>query len=134
MKKLWLDRITIDPEVMGGQPCIRGLKILVSLIIQVGRVWKTTKTFFQLLPFIIEKSSSLQNIFFSEPFMSMTTTFITILIILYLSIKNTFASYKIYIVAIPVVSIFSMHIFSYSLADKNRRLSALIASVIYSIN
>ena len=30
-----LDRITIDPEVMGGQPCIRGLRIPVSLIIKL---------------------------------------------------------------------------------------------------
>ena len=30
-----LERITIDPEVMGGQPCIRGLRIPVSLIIKL---------------------------------------------------------------------------------------------------
>jgi len=30
-----LERITIDPEVMGGQPCIRGLRIPVSLIIRL---------------------------------------------------------------------------------------------------
>jgi len=30
-----LDRITMDPEVMGGQPCIRGLRIPVSLIIKL---------------------------------------------------------------------------------------------------
>ena len=29
------ERITIDPEVMGGQPCIRGLRIPVSLIIKL---------------------------------------------------------------------------------------------------
>ncbi len=23
-----LDRITIDPEIMGGQPCIRGLSLI----------------------------------------------------------------------------------------------------------
>lgn len=36
-----LDRITIDPEIMGGQPCIRGLRIPISLIIKLlaaGRV------------------------------------------------------------------------------------------------
>jgi len=27
-----LDRITMDPEVMGGQPCLKGLRIPVSLI------------------------------------------------------------------------------------------------------
>ena len=30
-----LDRITMDPEVMGGQPCIRGLRMPVSLIIKL---------------------------------------------------------------------------------------------------
>ena len=36
-----LDRITIDPEIMGGQPCIRSLRIPISLIIKLlaaGRV------------------------------------------------------------------------------------------------
>ncbi|RLG56702.1 MAG: DUF433 domain-containing protein [Candidatus Hydrothermarchaeota archaeon] len=29
------ERITVDPNVMGGQPCIRGLRIPVSLIIKL---------------------------------------------------------------------------------------------------
>jgi len=28
-----LDRITVDPEVMGGRPCIRGLRFPVSRIL-----------------------------------------------------------------------------------------------------
>jgi uncharacterized protein (DUF433 family) len=28
-----LDRITIDPEVMGGRPCIRGIRITVNIIV-----------------------------------------------------------------------------------------------------
>ena len=28
-----LDRITIDPEVMGGRPCVRGLRITVNIIV-----------------------------------------------------------------------------------------------------
>ncbi len=28
-----LDRITIDPEVMGGRPCIRGLRITVNILV-----------------------------------------------------------------------------------------------------
>jgi uncharacterized protein (DUF433 family) len=31
---MW-DRITIDPEVFHGQPCIRGLRIPVSLIVKL---------------------------------------------------------------------------------------------------
>jgi uncharacterized protein (DUF433 family) len=30
-----LDRITIDPEVCGGRPCIKGTRIWVSLILDV---------------------------------------------------------------------------------------------------
>jgi len=36
-----LDRITIDPEVMRGQPCIRGLRIPVSLIVKLIASGKT---------------------------------------------------------------------------------------------
>lgn len=28
-----LDRITIDPEVMGGRPCIRGYRVTVGIIV-----------------------------------------------------------------------------------------------------
>ena len=30
-----LDRITMDSEIMGGQPCVRGIRIPVSLIIKL---------------------------------------------------------------------------------------------------
>ncbi|MFW6194531.1 MAG: DUF433 domain-containing protein [Halobacteriota archaeon] len=43
MGQLWLDRITTDPEVMGGQPCIRGMRIPVSLIIRLVASGKTVK-------------------------------------------------------------------------------------------
>ncbi len=36
-----LNRITIDPEVMSGQPCIRGLRIPVSLILRLLSIGKT---------------------------------------------------------------------------------------------
>ena len=36
-----LDRITIDPEVMSGQPCIRGLRIPVPLILRLLARGKT---------------------------------------------------------------------------------------------
>jgi uncharacterized protein (DUF433 family) len=29
-----LNRITVDPEVMGGKPCIRGMRVTVSCIIR----------------------------------------------------------------------------------------------------
>lgn len=38
-----LERITIDPEIMGGQPCIRGLRIPVSLIVRLLAHGKTSE-------------------------------------------------------------------------------------------
>ena len=38
-----LDRITIDPQVMGGQPCIRGIRIPVSIIIRMIAAGNTTQ-------------------------------------------------------------------------------------------
>ena len=32
---LGLDRITFDPDVMGGRACIRGMRITVSLIVNL---------------------------------------------------------------------------------------------------
>ena len=29
------DRITVDPNIMGGRPCIRGMRIQVSLILNL---------------------------------------------------------------------------------------------------
>lgn len=41
-----IDRITINPEVMSGQPCIRGLRIPVPLIL---RLLASGNTIFQIL-------------------------------------------------------------------------------------
>ena len=38
-----LERITIDPQVMGGQPCIRGIRIPVSIIIRMIAAGNTTQ-------------------------------------------------------------------------------------------
>jgi uncharacterized protein (DUF433 family) len=36
-KMAQLDRITQDPEVMGGKPCIRGMRVTVGMIVgQIG--------------------------------------------------------------------------------------------------
>lgn len=32
-----LDRITLDPAIMGGKPCIRGMRVTVGMIVgQIG--------------------------------------------------------------------------------------------------
>jgi uncharacterized protein (DUF433 family) len=30
-----LDRITFDPEIMGGRPCVRGMRIPVSVVLKL---------------------------------------------------------------------------------------------------
>jgi len=34
---LGFDRITIDPHVMGGRACLRGMRITVSLVVNLNR-------------------------------------------------------------------------------------------------
>jgi len=36
-----LDRITIDPEVFQGQPCVRGMRLPVTLILKLLATGKT---------------------------------------------------------------------------------------------
>ncbi len=35
MESKWLERITVDPEKCGGRPCIRGMRIRVSDILDL---------------------------------------------------------------------------------------------------
>jgi len=39
--KNMLERITVDPEICQGQPCIRGLRITVALILKLLALGKT---------------------------------------------------------------------------------------------
>ncbi len=55
MKKLWLDRITVDPKIMGGQPCIRGLRIPVSLIVRLVASGKTIREILEDYPELEEE-------------------------------------------------------------------------------
>ena len=50
-----LERISIDSEVMGGQPCIRGLRIPVSLIVRLVAHGKTGKEILADYPELEEK-------------------------------------------------------------------------------
>ncbi len=46
---MW-DRITIDPEVFHGQPCIRGLRIPVSLIVKLIAAGKSPQQIIEDYP------------------------------------------------------------------------------------
>ncbi len=47
-----LDRITADPAVMGGKPCIRGQRVTVGMLIGLVASGKTTEQILALYPYI----------------------------------------------------------------------------------
>ena len=47
-----LDRITIDPAVMGGKPCIRGLRVTVGTIVGLVSTGKSRDEILQLYPYL----------------------------------------------------------------------------------
>lgn len=55
MEWMKLERITTNPEIMGGQPCIRGLRIPVSVIIKRIAVGKTKKEILEDYPELEEE-------------------------------------------------------------------------------
>lgn len=50
MKKI--DRITFDPEVMGGKPCIRGLRVTVGTIVELVAEGRTRDEILKLYPYV----------------------------------------------------------------------------------
>ena len=52
---LGFDRITFDPEVMGGRACIRGMRVTVSLIVNLVANGMTTEEIIRAYPYLLEK-------------------------------------------------------------------------------
>ena len=50
MREIALDRITFDPLVMGGRPCIRGMRITVGVVIQLLAAGETEATILENYP------------------------------------------------------------------------------------
>jgi uncharacterized protein (DUF433 family) len=50
-----LNRITFDPLVMGGKPCIRGMRVTVGTIVGMVASGHTTKAILELYPYLEEK-------------------------------------------------------------------------------
>jgi uncharacterized protein (DUF433 family) len=48
------DRITIDPAVMGGKPCIRGMRVTVGMIVGMIASGCDTKELLRLYPYLEE--------------------------------------------------------------------------------
>lgn len=47
-----LKRITFDPNVMGGKPCIRGMRVTVGMIIGLIAAGHSQKEILKLYPYI----------------------------------------------------------------------------------
>jgi uncharacterized protein (DUF433 family) len=47
-----LERITVNPAVMGGKPCIRGLRVTVGTIVGLVAVGKTREEILRLYPYL----------------------------------------------------------------------------------
>jgi len=47
-----LDRITTDPAVMGGKPCIRGQRVTVGMLIGLVASGKSTQQILALYPYL----------------------------------------------------------------------------------
>ena len=46
------DRITIDPNLMGGKPCIRGMRVTVGMIVGMLAEGHTTAEILDLYPYL----------------------------------------------------------------------------------
>jgi uncharacterized protein (DUF433 family) len=46
------DRITFDPNIMGGRACIRGMRITVALILNLVANGMTTEEIIQAYPYL----------------------------------------------------------------------------------
>ena len=49
-----LRRITIDPEVMGGKPCIRGMRVTVGMIVEAIAAGRTVEQLLTDFPYLEE--------------------------------------------------------------------------------
>jgi len=47
-----LTRITFDPEVMGGKPCIRGMRVTVGMIVGMIASGQTKEDLLRLYPYL----------------------------------------------------------------------------------
>ncbi len=47
-----LNRITFNPEVMGGKPCIRGLRVTVGMIVGLLATGHSEKEVLSLYPYL----------------------------------------------------------------------------------
>jgi uncharacterized protein (DUF433 family) len=47
-----VDRITVDPQVMGGKPCIRGMRVSVGMIVGMLAEGHSSEEILKLYPYL----------------------------------------------------------------------------------
>ena len=47
-----MERITVDPQVMGGKPCIRGMRVTVGMVVGLVSCGKTDQTILEHYPYL----------------------------------------------------------------------------------
>ena len=47
-----LDRITMDPQVMGGKPCLRGMRVTVGTVVGLVAAGRTEADILELYPYL----------------------------------------------------------------------------------
>jgi uncharacterized protein (DUF433 family) len=47
-----LKRITVNPEVMGGKPCIRGMRVTVGMIVEAVAAGRTIQDLLADFPYL----------------------------------------------------------------------------------
>ena len=52
MSKQYLERITFNPQIMGGKPCIRGLRVTVGTIVGLVATGYSTDDILQAYPYL----------------------------------------------------------------------------------
>lgn len=52
MTKTYFERITFDPQIMGGRACIRGMRITVSLVLSLIANDMTTEEILEAYPYL----------------------------------------------------------------------------------
>jgi len=50
-----LDRITFDPNVMGGRACIRGMRVTAGMVVGLVAEGQTTKEILEAYPYLEEE-------------------------------------------------------------------------------
>ena len=63
-----IDRITFDPEVMGGRPCIRGLRVTVETILGLFVSGRTEEEILKAYPYLEREDLQAADDFWMDEF------------------------------------------------------------------